>query len=186
MSGELKDKKIVLGVTGGISAYKACELSRMIIKEGAQVKVVMTSNAKKFVSSLTFQYLTGNKVADDMYDLEESGISHIQLADENDLIVICPATANFISKYANGIADNLLLNVLLASKSQIILCPAMNVNMYENNLMQDNIKKLIKNGIHIVEPDSGELACGWIGKGRLADLETIMETIKKKKFKINP
>ena len=180
MSGELKGKKIVLGVTGGISAYKACELSRMIIKEGAQVKVVMTNNAKKFVSSLTFQYLTGNKVADDMYDLEESGISHIQLADENDLIVICPATANFISKYANGIADNLLLNVLLASKSQIILCPAMNVNMYENNLIQDNIKKLIKNGIHIVEPDSGALACGWIGKGRLANLETIMEIIKKK------
>ncbi len=180
MSGELKDKKIVLGVTGGISAYKACELSRMIMKEGAQVKVVMTSNAKKFVSSLTFQYLTGNKVADDMYDLKESGISHIELADENDLIVICPATANFISKYANGIADNLLLNVLLASKSQIILCPAMNVNMYENNLLQDNLKKLIKNGIHIVEPDSGTLACGWIGKGRLADLETIMETIKKK------
>ena len=180
MSGELKDKKIVLGVTGGISAYKACELSRMIMKEGAQVKVVMTSNAKKFVSSLTFQYLTGNKVADDMYDLKESGISHIELADENDLIVICPATANFISKYANGIADNLLLNVLLASKSQIILCPAMNVNMYENNLLQDNLKKLIKNGIHIVEPDSGTLACGWIGKGRLADPETIMETIKKK------
>ena len=180
MSEELKDKKIVLGVTGGISAYKACELSRMIMKEGAQVKVVMTSNAKKFVSSLTFQYLTGNKVADDMYNLEESGISHIELADENDLIVICPATANFISKYANGIADNLLLNVLLASKSQIILCPAMNVNMYENNLIQNNLKKLVKNGVHVVEPDSGVLACGWIGKGRLANLETIMETIKKK------
>lgn len=180
MSVRLKNKKIVLGVTGGISAYKACELSRMIMKEGAQVKVVMTKNAKKFVSSLTFQYLTGNKVADDMYDLEESGISHIELADENDLIVICPATANFISKYANGIADNLLLNVLLASKSQIILCPAMNVNMYENNLIQDNLKKLVKNGVHVIEPDSGALACGWIGKGRLANLETIMETIKKK------
>lgn len=180
MSEELKDKTIILGVTGGISAYKACELSRMMMKEGAEVKVVMTENAKKFVSPLTFQYLTGNKVADDMYDLEESGISHIELADENDLIVICPATANFISKYANGIADNLLLNVLLASKSQIVLCPAMNVNMYENTLIQNNLNKLVKNGVHVVDPDSGELACGWIGKGRLANLDTIVETIKKK------
>ena len=163
MIKDLKGKSILLGVTGGISAYKSCELSRLLMKDGADVNVVMTSNAEKFVSALTFQYLTGNKVSNDMYDVSDPKISHIDLADKADLIIICPATANFISKFANGIADNLLLNILLATKVQIIVCPAMNVNMYEN-----------------IEPETGELACGWEGKGRLAEIENILKFIKKK------
>ena len=177
---DLKNKNILLGVTGGISAYKACEMVRMLMKEGANVTVVMTKNAEKFVSKMTFQYLSGNKVLSNMYDDEESEISHINLADKSDLILVCPATANFISKYANGIADNLLLNILLATKVSVTICPAMNVNMYENPIIQENIKKLSSNGVNFVEPDSGELACGWEGKGRLADLEKILNSLKKK------
>lgn len=176
----LKNKNILLGVTGGISAYKACEMVRILIKEGANVTVVMTKNAEKFISKMTFQYLSGNKVLSNMYDDEDSQISHINLADSSDLILICPATANFISKYANGIADNLLLNILLATKTDITICPAMNVNMYENQTIQENIKKLTKMGVNFVEPDVGELACGWEGKGRLADLDKILDSIKKK------
>lgn len=180
MIEDLKGKNILLGVTGGISAYKSCELSRLLMKDGADVNVVMTSNAEKFVSALTFQYLTGNKVSNDMYDVSDPKISHIDLADKADLIIICPATANFISKFANGIADNLLLNILLATKVQIIVCPAMNVNMYENKIIQENIMKLKKNGVIFIEPETGELACGWEGKGRLAEIENILKFIKKK------
>ena len=180
MIEDLKGKNILLGVTGGISAYKSCELSRLLMKDGADVNVVMTSNAEKFVSALTFQYLTGNKVSNDMYDVSDPKISHIDLADKADLIIICPATANFISKFANGIADNLLLNILLATKVQIIVCPAMNVNMYENKIIQENIMRLKKNGVIFIEPETGELACGWEGKGRLAEIENILKFIKKK------
>ena len=176
----LINKKIILGVTGGISAYKACEMVRLLIKEGAKVTVAMTKNAEKFVSKMTFQYLSGNKVLSNMYDENESEISHINIADSADLILICPATANFISKYSNGIADNLLLNILLATKSRVIICPAMNVNMYENPVIQKNINKLQEYGVEFVEPDSGELACGWEGKGRLAEPEKIFNFIKKK------
>ena len=180
MIKNLNGKNILLGVTGGISAYKSCELSRLLIKDGADVNVVMTSNAEKFVSALTFQYLTGNKVSNDMYDVSDPKISHIDLADKADLIIICPATANFISKFANGIADNLLLNILLATKVQIIVCPAMNVNMYENKIIQENITRLKKNGVIFIEPETGELACGWEGKGILAEIENILKFIKKK------
>ena len=176
----LKDKNILLGVTGGISVYKSCEMLRMLMKEGANVNVVMTENAEKFVSKITFQYLSGNKVLSNMYDEDESDIPHINLADSSDLILICPATANFISKYANGIADNLLLNILLATKASVTVCPAMNVNMYENPAIQENMQKLSKRGVNFIEPDSGELACGWEGKGRLADLDKILNHVKKK------
>ena len=180
VSGFLRNKNVLLGVTGGISAYKACEMLRLLMKEGANVNVVMTENAEKFVSKMTFQYLSGNKVFSNMYDDRESDISHINLADTSDLILICPATANFISKYSHGIADNLLLNILLATKSSVTLCPAMNVNMYDNPIIQDNMNRLMKIGINIIEPDSGELACGWEGKGRLADLDKILHALKKK------
>ena len=176
----LNGKNILVGVTGGISAYKACEVVRMLMKEGANVNVVMTNNAEKFVSKMTFKYLSGNKVLSDMYDDDTSQISHIELADSSDLILICPATANFISKFSGGIADNLLLNILLATKSPIVVCPAMNVNMYNNSIIKGNVTKLKKLGTTIVEPASGELACGWEGKGRLAELETIVEALKKK------
>jgi len=176
----LKNKNILVGVTGSISIYKSCELIRMLIKEEANVNVVMTSNAEKFVSSMTFQSLSGKKVFTNMYDTDESSITHINLADSSDLIIICPATANFISKYANGIADDLLLNILIATKSNVTICPAMNVNMFNNPLIQENIKKLSKLGVDFIEPDSGDLACGWEGKGRLASLDRISMSIKKK------
>tara|TARA_Y100001960_G_C14776729_1_gene883678 strand:- start:121 stop:1326 length:1206 start_codon:yes stop_codon:yes gene_type:complete len=176
----LKGKNILLGVTGGISIYKSCELVRALIKEGANIDIVMTPNAEKFVSKMTFQSLSGRKVYTNMYDSDESSISHIDLADNSDLIVICPATANFISKYANGIADTLLLNILIATKSNVLICPAMNVNMFTNPLIQENINKLSNLGIEFVEPGVGDLACGWEGKGRLADIEKILMSIKKK------
>ena len=179
----LNGKNILVGVTGGISAYKACEVVRMLVKEGANVNVVMTNNAEKFISKMTFKYLSGNKVLSDMYDDDSSQISHIELADSSDLILVCPATANFISKFSGGIADNLLLNILLATKSPIVVCPAMNVNMYNNSIIKGNVSKLKKLGTTIVEPATGELACGWEGKGRLAELETIVKTLKKKSQK---
>ena len=176
----LKDKNILVGVTGSISIYKSCDLVRTLVKDGANVTVVMTSNAEKFISPMTFQSISGRKVFTNMYDTDESSLAHINLADNSDLIIVCPATANFISKYANGIADNLLLNILLATKSSIVVCPAMNVNMFENPLVQENVAKLSKLGISFVEPDSGDLLCGWEGKGRLADLNKISMAIKKK------
>ena len=176
----LKGKNILLGVTGGISIYKSCELVRALIKEGANIDIVMTPNAEKFVSKMTFQSLSGRKVYTNMYDSDESSISHIDLADNSDLIVICPATANFISKYANGIADTLLLNILIATKSNVLICPAMNVNMFTNPLIQENINKLSNLGIEFVEPGVCDLACGWEGKGRLADIDKILMSIKKK------
>ena len=176
----LKGKNILLGVTGGISIYKSCELVRALIKEGANIDIVMTPNAEKFVSKMTFQSLSGRNVYTNMYDSDESSISHIDLADNSDLIVICPATANFISKYANGIADTLLLNILIATKSNVLICPAMNVNMFTNPLIQENINKLSNLGIEFVEPGVGDLACGWEGKGRLADIDKILMSIKKK------
>ena len=176
----LKDKNILVGVTGSISIYKSCDLIRTLVKEGVNVTVVMTSNAEKFISPMTFQSISGRKVFTNMYDTDESSLAHINLADNSDLIIVCPATANFISKYANGIADNLLLNILLATKSSIVVCPAMNVNMFENPLVQENVTKLSKLGISFVEPDSGDLLCGWEGKGRLADLNKISMAIKKK------
>ena len=174
----LKDKNILVGVTGSISIYKSCDLIRTLIKEGANVTVVMTSNAEKFISPMTFQSISGRKVFTNMYDTDESSLAHINRADNSDLIIVCPATANFVSKYANGIADNLLLNILLATKSKVVVCPAMNVNMFENPLVQENIIRLSKLGIDFVEPDSGDLLCGWEGKGRLADLNKILMAIK--------
>ncbi len=175
-----KGKKILLGVTGGIAAYKSCELVRRLMAEGASVQVIMTANAMEFVSPLTFQTLSGNRVASKTFDLGwESEIGHISLADSAELIVIAPATASFIGKVASGIADTLLSNVILATRSRVILCPAMNVNMYKNPVVQDNLDKLRKHGFIVVEPAEGDLACGWEGKGRLPDTGEIMEEIEK-------
>lgn len=176
----LAGKNIVLGVTGGIAAYKTCELVRSLVKENAAVQVVMTTNASRFVTPLTLQTLSNRKVATDMFDLTtESEIGHIKIADEADIIVIAPATASFIGKIASGIADSLPATVILASKAPVILCPAMNVNMYSNGLVQENIKKLKDHGFQIMEPEEGNLACGWEGKGRLPDIELIKLIIKK-------
>jgi len=172
-------KKIILGVTGGIAAYKACELVRRLVKEGASVQVVMTKNATEFVSPLTFQTLSSNRVATGMYDTEwESEVGHISLADSADLIVIAPATAAFIAKAASGISDNLLNAVVLATRAPLLICPVMNVNMYNNPVVQENMERLKKLGMLILEPEEGELACGWEGKGRLPDIEVIIGEIE--------
>ena len=176
----LENKKILVGVTGSIAAYKSCELVRNLFKKDAEVQVVMTKNASRFITPLTLQTLSGQRVADDAFDLEwESKIGHIHLADSSDLIVVAPASASFIGKLANGISDNLLSTVIIASKAKIVICPAMNVNMYGNPLVSENIEKLRKAGYIIVEPYEGDLACGWEGKGRLADIEDISIEIEK-------
>ncbi|MEM7008649.1 MAG: bifunctional phosphopantothenoylcysteine decarboxylase/phosphopantothenate--cysteine ligase CoaBC, partial [Thermodesulfobacteriota bacterium] len=176
----IKEKNVIVGVTGGIAAYKSCELVRGLVKKSAGVQVVMTKNATEFITPLTLQTLSGNKVAINTFDLEwESEIGHITLADSADLMVVAPATASFIGKVANGIADSLLSTIILATKAPIILCPAMNVNMYENPAVQENLEKLKDRGFIIMEPGEGELACGWEGKGRLPDIDVILSEIEK-------
>ncbi len=176
----LSKKNIVLGITGGIAAYKSCELTRSLIKEEANVQVVMTRNASRFVTPLTLQTLSNNKVVSDMFDLTtESEIGHIKIADNADLIVVAPATASFIGKIASGIADSLLATIILATRAPIIICPAMNVNMYSNSIVKENINKLKDHGFIIMQPGEGNLACGWEGKGRLPETEKIISEIKK-------
>ncbi len=176
----IRGKKIILGITGGIAAYKSCELVRSLVKEGADVQVIMTQNAMEFVTPLTLQTLSGNRVATKTFDLGwESEIGHISLADSADLIVVAPATASFIGKIASGIADTLLTNVILATLSPVIICPAMNVNMYTNRIVQENLERLGNRGFIIVEPSEGSLACGWEGKGRLPEIPDIVQEIEK-------
>lgn len=175
----LAGKTIVLGVTGGIAAYKSAELVRLLSKEGAIVRVIMTKNAQEFITPLTLQTLSGNPVATETFDLtQESEIGHIRLADTADLIVIAPATANIIAKLANGIADDLLSTVLLAVTAPVLLAPAMNVHMYAHPIVQENMRKLASHGYGFVEPAEGFLACGYEGKGRLADPEDIVEEVR--------
>ncbi len=176
----INNKNIVVGVSGGIAAYKACDLVRKLVLSGADVSVVMTKNACQFVTPLTFQTLSNNKVSVDLFDLQrESEIGHITLADSADLIVIAPATATLIGKACAGIADNLLGAVILATSSPVIFCPAMNVNMYNNSIVQDNINKLKNHGYNVLEPSEGSLACGWEGKGRLPETDIIIQEIEK-------
>ncbi|MDT8421076.1 MAG: bifunctional phosphopantothenoylcysteine decarboxylase/phosphopantothenate--cysteine ligase CoaBC [Desulfuromonadales bacterium] len=171
----LQGKTIILGVTGGIAAYKAVELLRLYVKAGAEVHVIMTESAREFVTPLTFQTLSGNPVHTDLFNLyQEQEIGHISLADRADLFVIAPATANLVGKAANGLADDLLSTTLMATKAPVLLVPAMNVNMYENPIYQENQQKLVGLGYHLLEPVVGELACGWEGKGKLAPVEAIL------------
>lgn len=177
---QLSGKNIVLGVTGGIAVYKACEVVRCLSLEGANVHVVMTKGATQFVTPMTFQALSRNPVKTNIFDLaEESEMSHIQLADETDLILVAPATADFIAKAAHGICDDLLTTILCATKSPMVLCPAMNVNMYENSITQENIATLKRHGMKLIGPASGSLACGWEGLGRMEEPQSIVEEVKK-------
>jgi len=176
----ISGKNIVLGVTGGIAAYKSCELVRRLVKEESSVRVIMTRNATAFVTPLTFQTLSLNRVVTEMYDVGwESEIGHISLADSADLIIVAPATATFIGKAAAGIADNLLSAVLLATNSPVIICPVMNVNMYNNPAVHENVERLKRRGVIIIEPDEGELACGWEGKGRYPEIDFILQEVEK-------
>ena len=178
--GVLDGRRIVLAVTGGIAAYKSAELTRLLIKDGAQVKTAMTEAATRFVTPLTFQTLTLNPVAVSLWREDLPGeVGHISLADWPDLAAVAPATANIIAKLAHGLADDLVSTFLLAVKAPILVCPAMNVNMFENQATQANLQTLRERGIKIVEPASGELACGWEGQGRLPDPVIILEEIRK-------
>jgi phosphopantothenoylcysteine decarboxylase / phosphopantothenate---cysteine ligase len=175
-----KRQVVVLGVTGGIACYKAVELVRILITSGFDVRVIMTRGATEFVTPLTFQTLSGNPVATEIFNLtQESEIGHINLADAADLFVIAPATANAIGKVANGIADDLLTTVLMATQAPVLIAPAMNVHMYENPILQENLRKLRRVGYHIMDPAEGFLACGYEGKGRLPDAEKIAEEIER-------
>ncbi len=175
----LKGKRIVLGVTGGIAAYKAAEFVRLLVKEEADVHVVMTENAQEFITPLTFQTLSGNPVVSDPFALlEDSEIGHIALADLAELVVIPPATANIIGKIANGIADDFLSTMVMATKAPVLFVPSMNVNMWENKALQKNIQTLIGIGYHLMEPGEGELACHWYGKGRLPELNDVVEKME--------
>jgi len=175
----LKDRNIVLGVTGGIAAYKAAELVRELVRAGAKVHVVMTQSAQAFVTPLTFQTLSGNPVITELFSLiEESEIGHIALADKAEVLVIAPATANMIGKIAGGIADDMLTTIVMATKAPVLLAPAMNVHMWENPSCQENIQKLRSRGFHFIDPEPGELACGYEGKGRLAEVSAIVEEIR--------
>jgi len=175
---KLDNKTIVLGVTGGIAAYKAVELLRLLTKSGATVQVIMTRSATEFVTPLTFQALSGNPVHTDLFNLfQEQEIGHISLADRADLLLIAPATANIIGKIAGGLADDLLTTTVMATKAPVLLAPAMNVNMYENPIYRDNENRLRRLGYHFIDAESGSLACGWSGSGRLARPELIFEEV---------
>ncbi|MCX5893086.1 MAG: bifunctional phosphopantothenoylcysteine decarboxylase/phosphopantothenate--cysteine ligase CoaBC, partial [Deltaproteobacteria bacterium] len=168
-------KRILLGVTGGIAAYKAAELARRLICAGAQVKVVMTAAAREFVAPLTFQALTGEKVATAMFGPQAEPLEHVSLGQEVDAIVVAPATANLIGKLAAGIGDDLLTTILLAATKPVLLCPAMNVEMWRNPVVQENLARLKARGLQVMEPAAGELACGAVGLGRLPEPELIVE-----------
>ncbi len=174
----LKGKTVILGITGGIACYKAAELTSLLVKQHANVNVIMTKGATEFISALTFEALTGNKVHTDIFD-KDSGteIPHISLSGKADALIIAPATANVIAKLAHGIADDMLTSTVLAATCPKIIAPAMNTRMYENAVTQDNIETLKKYGWNVITPDSGRLACGDTGKGKLPSPEKLLEGI---------
>ncbi len=173
-----KNYEIVLGVTGSIAAYKAAELTRLMVKQGWDVSVIMTRAATRFVGEITFRTLSKNPVLiDEFEEPEEWNPAHISLADKADCLVIAPCTANVIAKIACGIADDALTATVLACKAPVVIAPAMNVNMWENQITQENIARLKQRGFFFVDTEEGELACGWQGKGRFAALEKIVQVI---------
>ncbi len=176
----LRDKTIVVGVCGGIAAYKAAELVRLLAGEQARVRVMMSRNAAQFITPLTLQTLSANPVATDTFSLtEESEIGHIRLADSADAIVIAPATADVIAKAAIGIADDILTTVLLAAQCPVAFAPAMNVHMYAHPTVAENLARLRSRGVTVIEPGTGDLACGYQGKGRLPEPAAIVEELQR-------
>ena len=175
----VKQKRVILGVTGSIAAYKSAEIIRGLIEKGLKVSVIMTKEAEHFITPLTLASLSGEKVYRKMFSKKDDaeGISHIALAQEADVFLIAPATANIIGKLANGIADDLLTCIALATKAPILIAPAMNTNMYQNKIVQENCRKLKKYGMQFIDPVRGKLACGTTGKGHIADEATIVKSV---------
>lgn len=174
----LKGKTVLLGVTGGIAAYKIANLASALVKLHADVNVIMTQNATNFINPITFESLTGNKCIVDTFDRNfKFKVEHIALAELADVFMVAPASANVIGKIANGIADDMLTTTFMACKKKKILAPAMNTNMYENPIVQDNIRKLKDYGMEIIEPATGYLACGTTGSGKLPDEKILLEYI---------
>ena len=187
MNSALKEKNIVVGITGGIACYKVLDLIKKLRKLKANVYVIMTNSAKKLVDVKDFEKASNNKVQSDLFDpkidyrgylKKNKPIKHISLADIADLFLICPATANIIGKIANGIADDLLTTSVMATNAAVLICPAMNVKMWKNVILQNNIKKLRKLRYEFIDPEYGELACGYKGMGRLAKLDKITDRIE--------
>ncbi len=175
----LKGKTVVLGVTGSIAAYKMANVASALVKEGADVHVVMTKNATNFINPITFETLTNNKCLVDTFDRNfQFHVAHVSLSQKADVFMIAPASANIIGKLANGIADDMLSTMTLAAACKIIVAPAMNTHMYENRIVQDNIEKLKNYGFQIVEPAAGRLACGYVGAGKLPDEEILLDYIR--------
>lgn len=171
-------KTILIGITGGIAAYKAIEITNQLIKLGHDVEVIMTNNACQFIQPLTISTLTKKVVYTDTFErIVDGEVKHIELAKKADLFVVVPATANIIAKFAYGICDDMLTSTFLAATCKKIICPAMNTNMYNNPITQDNIEKCKKYGMYFVDPTSGMLACGDIGDGKLAELDVIIDNI---------
>ena len=172
----LQGKTVVLGVSGGIACFKAAALASMLKKQGADVQVIMTENATKFVTPLTFEQLTGNKALVDTFDRNiQYSVAHISVADRADFVLIAPATANVIAKFAHGLADDMLTTTVLACRCPKAIAPAMNTGMFENPVTQDNLEKLRHYGWEVIDPASGHLACGATGKGRLPEPEDLLE-----------
>lgn len=176
----LKGKCVVLGVTGSIAAYKIAYLASALVKQHADVHVIMTENATNFINPITFETLTSNKCLVDTFDRNfQFNVEHVALAKRADIFMVAPASANVIGKMANGIADDMLTTTILAAKCPKYVSPAMNTNMFENLIVQDNIKKLGDYGFHIIDPASGYLACGDTGAGKMPEPETLFSYIMK-------
>jgi phosphopantothenoylcysteine decarboxylase/phosphopantothenate--cysteine ligase len=174
----LKDKTVVLGVTGSIAAYKIANLASMLVKQHADVEVIMTANATNFIHPITFETLTGNKCLVDTFDRNfQFNVEHVALAKRADIFLVAPASANVIGKIAGGIADDMLTTTIMACKCKKLIAPAMNTNMFENPIVQDNLKKLEHYGMEIITPDSGYLACGDTGAGKLPKEELLLDYI---------
>lgn len=174
----LTGKNILIGITGAIAAYKTCELIRLFKKNNANVKVVVTPNALNFVTKTTLESLSQNPLNVEQFNIKEYKPEHIALTDEADIFVIAPASANTIAKMTYGICDNLLTSTFCAYKKQVVIAPCMNTNMWGNPAVEENIKTLKERGVIVVEPETGFLACGTNGKGRLAEIQTIYDTVK--------
>lgn len=175
----LKDKTVLLGVTGSIAAYKTASLASMLIRQHADVHVIMTKNATNFINPITFETLTGNKCLTDTFDRNfEFQVEHVSLAKQADVFLVAPASANVIGKMAHGIADDMLTTTLLACRAPILVSPAMNTNMYENPVVQDNISTLQRYGMKVITPASGHLACGDAGVGKMPEPETLFSYIE--------